>query len=74
MRDINVITARLQSDLLEKIFGHYRQMSGGRILETLESSVKLWGLLKEGIDLFESNVLKTTEIDKKDVGKLLPGA
>ena len=49
-------------------------MSGGRILETLESSVKLWGLLKEGIDLFESNVLKTTEIDKKDVGKLLPGA
>ena len=74
MRDINVITARLQSDLLEKIFGHYRQMSGGRILETLESSVKLWGLLKEGIDLFESNVLKTTEIDKKDVEKLLPGA
>ena len=40
-------------------------MSGGRILvETLENSAQLWCLLKEGINLFESNVLKTTEIDR----------
>lgn len=47
-------------------------MSGGRFLvgskdiNCSERNVKRRNLLKEGIDLFESNVLKTTETEKED--------
>ena len=50
-----ILTARLQSDPLERRFGQYRQMSGGRFLVSLkdtncsENIIKIKSLLKEGI-------------------------
>ena len=55
-----VLTARLQSDPLERRFGQYRQMSGGRFLVSLkdttcsEKILKIKSLLKAGVDLDES--------------------
>ena len=56
------ITVRPQSDPLERRFGHYRQRSRSRISVFLkniycsETIVKIRSLLKEDIDLSESNV------------------
>ena len=66
-----VLTARLQSDPLERRYGQYRQMSGGRFLVGLkdatvsEKIIKMKSLLKEGIDIDEN--VKTP---KEDVEKL----
>ena len=52
-----VLTGRLQSDPLERRFSHYRQMSGGRFLVSLqeviksESIIKLKSLLKRNIQI-----------------------
>ena len=52
-----VFTGRLQSDPLERRFSHYRQLSGGRFLVSLqevirsESIIKLKSLLKRNIDI-----------------------
>ena len=52
-----VLTGRLQSDPLERRFSHYRQLSGGRFLVSLqevirsESIIKLKSLLKRNIDI-----------------------
>lgn len=61
-----VLTARFQSDPIERRFGQYRQMSGGRFLIsekdiiTSEKIVKIKTLVKEGLQL-DSNVLSTEE-------------
>ena len=55
-----VLMARLQSDPLEKRYGQYRQMSGGRFLVSLrevvcsENILKMKSLLKEGCDINEA--------------------
>ena len=55
-----VLTARFQSDPLERRFGQYRQMSGGRFLVSLKDTVhsekilKIKSLLKAGCDLDDS--------------------
>ena len=49
-----VLTARLQSDPLERRFGQYRQMSGGRFLVLCsEKILKIKSLVKEDIDVDE---------------------
>ena len=61
-----ILTSRLQSDPLERRFGQYRQMSGGRFLVSLndtncsEKIIKIKSLLKEGIDIDESVRKDTT--------------
>ena len=58
-----VLKFRFQSDQLEKCYGHYRQISGGRFLVSVmdiahsENVLKLKSLVKEGFDIGES--LKT---------------
>ena len=55
-----VLTARFQSDPLERRFGQYRQMSGGRFLVGLkeiqcsEKILKIQSLVREGFDINES--------------------
>ena len=52
-----VLTSRFQSDPLEKRYGQYRQMSGGRFLVGLkdvvfsEKILKIKSLVKEGLDI-----------------------
>ena len=52
-----VLTSRFQSDPLEKQFGQYQQMSGGRYLVGLrdvtssEKIIKIKSLLKEDLDI-----------------------
>ena len=64
-----VLTSRFQSDPIERRFGQYRQMSGGRFLVNLkdvtnsENILKIKSLVKEGIDLEE---LKEKENDSVD--------
>ena len=54
---VYVLTGRLQSDPLDGIFSHYRQMSGGRFLVSLqevitsESMIKWKSLLKRNIEI-----------------------
>ena len=63
-----VLTARFQSDPLERRFGQYRQMSGGRFLVGLkdvvhsEKIIKIKSLVREGIDV-DDNV-KEIDPDK----------
>ena len=70
-----VITAKLQSDPLERRFGHYRQMSEGRFFVNLkdincsEAIATIRSILKEDINLSQSNVLKTSEIDEEEAEK-----
>ena len=66
----------LQSDPLERRFGHYRQISGGRCLVDLkdinyfETIAALRSILKEDVNLrSQSNVLKTSEIDEEEAEK-----
>ena len=60
-----ILTARFQSDPIERRFGQYRQMSGGRFLVSLkdviysEQIIKIKSLTKEGIDLFENDLHET---------------
>ena len=55
-----VLTSRFQSDPLEKRYGQYRQMSGGRFLISLkdvfrsEKILKIKSLVKEGFDIDSS--------------------
>ena len=55
-----VLTSRFQSDPLERRFGQYRQMSGGRFLVGLreatssEKIIKIKTLLKEGVNIDEN--------------------
>ena len=61
-----VLTSRFQSDPLERRYGQYRQMSGGRFLVGLkditcsEKILKIKSLLKEGFDINDS-----VKVDKK---------
>ena len=54
-----ILTARFQSDPLERRFDQYRQMSGGRFLVDLKDTIcsekfpKIKSLLKENIDIDE---------------------
>ena len=58
-----ILTSRLQSDPLECHFCKYRQMNGGNFLLSLrevnnsEKILKIRSLLKEDIDIFESDKL-----------------
>jgi hypothetical protein len=60
-----VLTARFQSDPLERRYGQYRQMSGGRFLVSLkdvrtsEKILKIKSLVKEGFDIDET--VKTSD-------------
>ena len=55
-----VMTARFQSDPIERRFGQYRQMSGGRFLVSLKDTIcsekilKIKSLLKAGCDIDDS--------------------
>ena len=59
-----VLTARFQSDPVERRFGQYRQMSGGRFLisakdiSTSEKILKVMSLVKEGFDIDQSVKIK----------------
>ena len=70
-----VLTARFQSDPIERRFGQYRQMSGGRFLisekdiNISEKILKIKALIKEGVEI-DSRVLSTEE-DPADVAKLM---
>ena len=64
--------SRFQNDPLERRFGHYQQMSGGRFLVGLteasssEKIIKLKTLLKDDIDIsnvMDSNVKHDENID-----------
>ena len=61
-----VLTARFQTDPIERRFGQYRQMSGGPFLVSAkdvncsEKIVKIKSLIKEGIDIDESVRSKET--------------
>lgn len=70
-----VLTARFQSDPLERRYGQYRQMSGGRFLVGLkdvtvsEKIIKIKSLLKEGIDIDEN--VKTPKEDGEKLELLI---
>lgn len=70
-----VLTARFQSDPLEKRYGQYRQMSGGRFLVSAkdvgrsENILKVKSLIKEGFDIKE--FLTTNEHDSEDKSNML---
>ena len=55
-----ILTARFQSDPIERRFGQYRQMSGGRFLVGLkdvycsEKIIKIQSLIREGFDIDDS--------------------
>ena len=57
-----VLTARFQSDPLERRFSRYRQMSGGRFLiglrelESSERILSISSLIKEGVDFWKEDV------------------
>jgi hypothetical protein len=69
-----VMTARFQSDPLERRFGQYRQMSGGRFLVSLmntevsEKILKVRALLELDIDISEAK--EDTSIYVEEEGKL----
>ena len=71
-----VLTSRFQSDPIEKRFGQYRQMSGGRFLVSLkdviqsERILKVKSLVKESIDIIENDIIDT-ETDKTNKIKFL---
>ena len=60
------MTARFQSDLSVRRFGQYRQVNGGRFLVSLKDvlcseHIKFKSLVKEGIDICNSDVNKTND-------------
>lgn len=67
-----VLTARFQSDSLEKRFGQYRQMSGGRFLVSLkdvnrsEKILKIKSLMKEGLDISQNSSPTMTQLTLKN--------
>jgi len=69
-----VLTSRFQSDPIERRFGQYRQMSGGRFLISLkdvmcsEDIIKLRSLVKEGFEITPD--IKSTHDDSDDLQKL----
>ena len=70
-----VLTARFQSDPIERRFGQYRQKSGGRFLISAkdiaisEKILKVKTFVKEGFQ-FDTGIL-LTEGDRVEVAKLL---
>jgi len=73
-----VLTSRFQSDPIERRFGQYRQMSGGRFLISLkdvmcsENIVKLRSLVKEGFEITPD--IKSTHNDSTELEKLYSSA
>ena len=69
-----MLTARLQTDFLERRFGRYRQMSGGRFLVALrevltsERILATRVLLKEGFNVWEED-LREVKFSSSDVDK-----
>ena len=69
------MTSRFQSDPLERRFGQYRQISGGRFLVGLreatssEKIIKLKTLLKNHIDI--SNIMNSYVEDDENIETLL---
>lgn len=70
-----VLTARFQSDPLERRYGQYRQMSGGRFLISAkdasrsENILKIKSLVKEGFDIVSD--IKMVEDSSKSGEELL---
>jgi hypothetical protein len=70
-----VLTAKFQSDPLERRYGQYRQMSGGRFLVSLkdvntsEKILKIKSLVQEGVDIDDS--VKVHRHNDLEVQKLL---
>ena len=64
-----VLTARFQTDPLERRFSQYRQMSGGRFLvglrelQSSERVLKMRSLIKEDIDFWKEDVMPTDVFD-----------
>ena len=62
-----VLTSRFQSDPLERRYGQYRQMSGGRFLVSLkevlssENIIKIKSLMKEGFDIDDNLKVSTDQ-------------
>ena len=68
------MTSRFQSDPLERRFGQYRQMIGGRFLVGLreaasEKIIKLKTLLRDNIDI--SNIMDSNVEHDKNIETLL---
>ena len=70
-----VLTARLQSDPLERRYGQYRQMSGGRFFVSAkdvsrsENICKMKSLVKEGFDIVPS--LKVEKVSEEAIEQFL---
>ena len=70
-----IMTSRFQSDPLERRFGQYRQISGGRFLVGLreatssEKIIKLKTLLKDDIDI--SNIMDSNVEHDENIKTLL---
>ena len=70
-----IMTSRFQSDPLDRQFGQYRQMSGGRFLVGLreatssEKIIKLKTLLKDDIDI--SNIMDSNVEHDENIETLL---
>ena len=70
-----IMTSRFQSDPLERRFGQYRQISGGRFLVGLreaassEKIIKLKTLLKDDIDI--SNIMDSNVEHDENIETLL---
>ena len=70
-----VLTAKFQSDPVERRFGQYRLKSGGRFLisvkakdiSTSEKILKVMSLVKEGFDIDKSLKLKITSRNLKKI-------
>jgi len=67
-----VLTARFQSDPLERRYGQYRQMSGGRFLisakdvNNSEKILKIKSLVREGFDIEDSIKIKTDYTEEEE--------
>ena len=65
-----ILTARLQSDPLERRYGQYRQMSGGGFLVSLkdvlwsENILKMKWFLKEGCDIDDAKTEEQSDMEE----------
>ena len=71
-----VISAKFESDPLEKRFSQYRQMNGGNFLVSMkevqdtEKALICRSLLKEGINLWEGDLFYENDISSQKIDEL----
>ena len=66
-----IMTSRFQSDPLERRFGQYRQISGGRFLVGLREATSSEKIIKLDIDIDTSNIMDSNGEHDENIETLL---